>query len=55
MSKVLPTSPEVVYLSRDNIVHPGSAAQATAAEAAARLDLASRLTVASVSGGSIKR
>lgn len=52
----LPTSsPDSVYLSKGNIQHPGSAAQATAAEAAARLEIASRLGVTTVTGGTIKQ
>lgn len=52
----LPTStPDCVYLTKTNIQHPGSAAQATASEVAARLELASRLGITSVSGGTIKQ
>lgn len=36
------TSPEANYATRNNIVHPGSAAQVTAAQTAAAKDLADR-------------
>lgn len=45
---------EAAYLTKTNIVHPGSAAQVTAAEAAARTEIAARKGL-TVSGGSIKR
>ena len=48
------TSPDCVYLVKDNIAHPGSAAQATAAAVAARAELAQRLGL-TVSGGTIKQ
>lgn len=47
-------SPEAAYLTKVNIVHPGTAAQVTALETAARTELGTRKN-ASVSGGSIKR
>jgi hypothetical protein len=48
-------SPAATYLTKTNIVYPGSAAQATADEAAARAEIAARKNVASVTGGAIKR
>lgn len=55
------TSPEAVYLTRSNIVHPASNlpgtqgdAQVAAAEAAARADITLR-TGTTVSGGAIKK
>ncbi|MGZ6852655.1 MAG: hypothetical protein ACXVGB_00605 [Mycobacteriaceae bacterium] len=48
------TTPDCVYLTKPNIQHPGSAAQATAAEVAARVELNQRLGL-TVTGGSIKQ
>jgi hypothetical protein len=48
-------TPATAYLTKTNIVHPGSATQVTADETAARAELASRKNVASVTGGAIKR
>jgi hypothetical protein len=48
-------SPDAAYLTKNNIVHPGSAAQVTAAEAKARADIAERRNGVAVTGGSIKR
>jgi len=44
-----------VYLTKDNIQHPGTAAQATASAAQARLDITARLNLTSVSGGTVKQ
>lgn len=52
MTKIV-SSPEAAYLTSPNILAPGSTAQLTAAVAAARLDIAARIGVTSVSGGSI--
>lgn len=52
----IPTfTPDCVYLSKDNISHPGTAAQATASATAARLEIATRLNVTSITGGTIKQ
>lgn len=51
----LPTSsPDCVYLVKGNVQHPGTAAQATAAAAAARVELNQRLGL-TVTGGSISQ
>lgn len=47
-------TPATAYLTKPNIVHPGSAAQVTAIEDAARVELSTRRGV-SVTGGTIKR
>lgn len=52
---LITATPDCVYLSKANIQHPGTAAQATAAEAAARLELAQRLNITTVTGGTIKQ
>jgi hypothetical protein len=48
-------SAEAAYLTKANIVSPLSAAAATAAEVAGRADIAARLGVSSVTGGTVKR
>jgi hypothetical protein len=48
-------SPEAAYLTKPNIVAPVTAAQATAMEAAARLEIAQRKGSVTVTGGTIKR
>jgi hypothetical protein len=47
--------PETVYLGRTNIVFPGTVAQALAAEATARVEIAARKGLATTSGGTIRR
>lgn len=46
--------PEAAYLTKDNIVHPGSVAQVAAAEVRARSEMTQKLGVA-VTGGSIRK
>lgn len=48
-------SPEATYLTKSNILHPGTAAQATAAEVKGRADISVVLGVTSISGGTVKR
>lgn len=48
-------SPEAAYLTKTNIVHPGSATQVTAAEAKARADIADKRNGVVITGGLIKR
>lgn len=51
-------SPEAAYLTKNNIVHTGTAAEVAAAEAKARADLQAlygKNAPAVVSGGTIKR
>lgn len=48
------TCPEAAYLTKDNIVHPGSATQVSAAEARARSELSQKIGL-TVTGGAIKR
>jgi hypothetical protein len=55
MSILATFSPDAAYLTKANISHPSTAAVATAAEAAARIELAARLGLTSVSGGTIKQ
>lgn len=49
------TTPDSVYLIKQNIQHPGSATRATASETAARLEIAARLGITSISGGTVKQ
>lgn len=44
---------DTAYLTKPNIIHPGSAGQKTAAEAAARVELSARRGL-TVTGGTIK-
>jgi hypothetical protein len=57
MTDVERCSPEAAYLTKPNIVHPGSATQVAALEVQARAELSTRVGVngSSVTGGSIKR
>lgn len=55
MTTLATFSPEVTYLTKTNISHPGTAAVATAAEAAARTELAARLSLTTVTGGTIRQ
>jgi hypothetical protein len=48
-------SPAAAALTKPNYVHPGSAAQVTALEAAARAQIAERRNGVAVTGGTIKR
>lgn len=48
-------SPDAAYLTKTNIVHPGTAAQVTAAETKARADIAEKNNGVTVTGGAIKR
>jgi hypothetical protein len=52
---IVTTTPEACYLTKQNIQHPGTSTQATAAEATARLEIAARLGITTVSGGTIKQ
>lgn len=55
MTDVERCSPEVAYLTKPNIVHPGTAAQVSALEVIARAELSTRKGGTTVTGGSIKR
>lgn len=61
MPEVATYCPEAAYLTKDNIVHPqsnrGAAGDAhvAAAEATARIEMAQRRGVSSVTGGAIKK
>jgi hypothetical protein len=55
MSILATFSPEAAYLTKSNISNPGTSAVATAADAAARTELAARLGVTSVTGGASKQ
>jgi hypothetical protein len=55
MSLLATFSPEATYLTKPNISNPGTSAVATAADTSARTELAVRLGITSVSGGSSKQ
>lgn len=55
MTTLATFSPEAAYLTKSNISNPGTAAVATAADAAARLELAARLSLTTVTGGASKQ
>lgn len=48
-------SPAAAALTKPNYVHPGTAAQVTALETAARAEIAARKNGVAVTGGNIKR
>lgn len=52
---LITSTPDTVYLTKGNIVRPGTQAEATAAEVAARAEIATKVGVSSVTGGTIKR
>lgn len=55
MTDVAKSCPEAALLTKPNIIHPSTVAAVVAAdEARARLEIAQRLSVTSVTGGSIK-
>lgn len=54
MSIIATSSPEATYATKPNIAHPGTAAQVTAANAAANAEIGTRLGL-TVSGAAIKQ